>query len=1219
MRRAEEAFVGTSRFDVRGRLGDGGGGVVYRAHDRKFARDVALKVMRDAEGDGMARFRASFPSLKRSSHPNLVQLLDLIEDAGRLLLIMELVEGLELHEYVRHVSSGNPLASMERLPFDELRLRSVFLQLAQALYALHADRKVHRDVKPSNVRVTPEGRAVLLDLDLSLDLDAEVRESNWPLDVRPVGTALYMAPEQASSEAATFASDWYSFGVVLYEALTGALPYHGNDLEILLKKQDVAPTPPEELVPNLPSDLATLCRDLLVADPAQRPLGVQVLHRLGLEEETVSQKLTLTSILSTRPAFVGREHEIERLLDAVERARSGPYVVRVAGEPGAGKTTLCEELLRRLSRDPRHPLVLTGVCPRYPDRPHAALGDPVARLVDALRDAPAEEKLKLGQGALRLLERMFGTSVAGLEEVRGRSAIPPDPLEQRFRAIDSLRAMLATVAAERPLVLWLDDYQWADIDTQRLIGALLRGSDPLCMLVVLSEDPPPGELQSSLPSADEVIALTGLTRQAARALAEQLGERAGDARSALNVSYYRDALPLVIQERVRYALFFGAVPSGSLGLAAMIEARAAALSLEARKVLEIVCAAHDPLPQDVCGRASGLTRASFSRQLSTLRIGAFVRCFSARGEDFVAPSHWAVVGVLESRVQLARPQIHAMLTSALSAREQARASARLLRHQSESGDQRSAAQSALAAAHEAERALAFQRAAQLLSLSASLQPARKDEAGAQLMCGIADALSNAGWSLDAANMYREAGQLATGVNRVRMRQRAVEHFLRAAEHELGFEAVEELLDCFDLRLPTSSRAAFWSLLQRRVLVRLRGFGFREASEGQVAASDLRHIDALWATGVRLVMVDMMRGADLLARGVSKALSVGEPRRVARALCTEAWTLLGYKRSHIAHVERVVETARALIERQPSPLLDGHLKVAEGMLAVSRFAMPKAYARFRDAERVLRSDCTDVAWEITMSQVYQIIALAETGRFGEAFVKYETSTHEARERGDLWGHAQLKTIGAIGVKLVRDLPNEAAEDIREAIVHWDDAGDLHMQHVVALMASTYVDLYRGVPRALEGLDAKWPQLKRQFFLYVRFPRATLLELRGRARVLSAKRRKDPALLRAAEADARTLLAQDEGPEHGFGRMLLANVLAQRGQSERAIELLGTAIGELEGHGLELWSLCGRYVLGRLLGGDAGQAQRAQARSTLLSRGTVNVGRLVSMMLPGFEEE
>ena len=309
--------------------------------------------------------------------------------------------------------------------FDEIRVRAAFLQLAQGLYALHAERKVHRDVKPGNVRVTPEGRVVLLDLDLSYDLDAESGLAVWPVDTRMVGTALYMAPEQASSERASFASDWYSFGVVLYEALTATLPYRGSDVEILLKKQESPPIPAHTVSADVPRDLSALASDLLASVPSQRPLGAEVLRRLGVEEETVSQRLSLTSIVSARPLFVGREHELDRLLGALGKARRRPYVVRITGEPGVGKSTLCEELLRRVSHMEKPPCVLAGSCPRYPTRPHAAFVEPVAKLVDALRDTPSTERLKLGRGALGLLERMLGRSVLSIDETRSAGVTPP--------------------------------------------------------------------------------------------------------------------------------------------------------------------------------------------------------------------------------------------------------------------------------------------------------------------------------------------------------------------------------------------------------------------------------------------------------------------------------------------------------------------------------------------------------------------------------------------------------------------------------------------------------------------------------------------------------------------------------------------------------------------------------------------------------------------------
>src|SRR3954447_7751354 len=119
MRGAEEAFQGSRRFDVRGRLGDGGGGVVYRAFDHVLDREVALKLLRDTQDDSFAQLRESFAALRQLKHPNLVQLYDFVEEGGRALLVMELVEGVGLLEFVRRQRTG----------FDELRLRSCFAQL----------------------------------------------------------------------------------------------------------------------------------------------------------------------------------------------------------------------------------------------------------------------------------------------------------------------------------------------------------------------------------------------------------------------------------------------------------------------------------------------------------------------------------------------------------------------------------------------------------------------------------------------------------------------------------------------------------------------------------------------------------------------------------------------------------------------------------------------------------------------------------------------------------------------------------------------------------------------------------------------------------------------------------------------------------------------------------------------------------------------------------
>ena len=221
----------TERFEIRRKLGEGGMGVVYEAYDRERPTIVALKTLRHAHATALARFKGEFRALQRLEHPNLVSLGELIT-AGRLsFFTMELVAGVPFLEYVR---AGDVC--------DEARLRACLAQLAPALAALHANSIVHRDVKPSNVLVTGEGRVVLLDLGLALDTRPAVTTS---ADADVVGTVAYMAPEQAQSGKVGPAADWYALGVVLYEALTGTLPHGGGSaLEVLMNKLQTAPPPP---------------------------------------------------------------------------------------------------------------------------------------------------------------------------------------------------------------------------------------------------------------------------------------------------------------------------------------------------------------------------------------------------------------------------------------------------------------------------------------------------------------------------------------------------------------------------------------------------------------------------------------------------------------------------------------------------------------------------------------------------------------------------------------------------------------------------------------------------------------------------------------------------------------------------------------------------------------------------------------------------------------
>src|SRR5690606_22637751 len=143
------------------------------------------------------------------------------------------------------VVRGSPAAA----GFDETRLRAALPQLARALCALHQAGMVHRDIKPSNVLVSHGGRVVVLDFGLVAELDERAPDG---LSGSIVGTVEYMAPEQVSDGRVSPAADWYGFGCLLYEALTGRVPHHGPVMQVLLDKQSHPPPPPRALVPGVP-------------------------------------------------------------------------------------------------------------------------------------------------------------------------------------------------------------------------------------------------------------------------------------------------------------------------------------------------------------------------------------------------------------------------------------------------------------------------------------------------------------------------------------------------------------------------------------------------------------------------------------------------------------------------------------------------------------------------------------------------------------------------------------------------------------------------------------------------------------------------------------------------------------------------------------------------------------------------------------------------------
>jgi eukaryotic-like serine/threonine-protein kinase len=300
-------FSGTARFQVLSRLGQGGGGVVYEALDRERKTRIALKTLRVPSAETLLRLKKEFRSVQDIRHPNLVQLGELFEEDGQWFFTMEFVEGLDFTKYVRGNATAFRDGPASNLPFNEERLRAALIQLVSGVHALHQGRKVHRDLKPSNVLVTLEGRVVILDFGVMSDLE-NIRERASE-EQSLIGTAGYMAPEQAKGQPISPAADWYAVGTMIFSALTGRLPFVGTFDQILeAKTTKVAPLP-QTLVEALPVDLCELCEVLLRTDPTMRPSGSEILDKLRAPAE--ANRTRAATYL-----FVGRKRELSILDEA---------------------------------------------------------------------------------------------------------------------------------------------------------------------------------------------------------------------------------------------------------------------------------------------------------------------------------------------------------------------------------------------------------------------------------------------------------------------------------------------------------------------------------------------------------------------------------------------------------------------------------------------------------------------------------------------------------------------------------------------------------------------------------------------------------------------------------------------------------------------------------------------------------------------------------------
>ncbi len=1249
-------FTGDARFELRRRLGAGAYGVVYEALDHQRGEVVALKTLRDLQPEALYRFKREFRALADVRHDNLVRLHELVSADEHWLFTMELVAGqdflralgvasagpegsingldhtvrvapgelAELAELAARTPSSDAAGTAPRAPPDPARLRPLLRQLAAGVVALHRRGMQHRDLKPSNVLVTPAGRVVILDF--GLVSERHTRRSDA---AQIVGTVEYMAPEQAAGLPSTPASDWYSVGVMLFEALTGALPFTGSLLDMLTHRIERDAPSVRALCPEAPSDLAALCMALLARDPSHRPDDDEVLALLGGSDPATSSaglprifasvhSAAHSSASHAAATLLGRDAELARLGDALSDARAGhTSLVRLHAAPGLGRSALLDHFLANLEQTDTAAVILSARCGERESVPYKGIDgliDALARELHSRDDAEVSALLPQG---LPLLARLFPVlrrvpAIARATPLRNSDDLLA-PHELRQQAFTALRALLTALAAATILVLALDDLHWGDRDSAALLRELLSPPDPPPLLLIAShrDDSDPGPCVRTLlglPIHPRLVRrdleLGPLDPDAAATLAHAL--LAGSPRRNDAHALAREAAgnPRFLAELCRFVRDQGD-DQGDAGLAdfeALLRRRIAGLDLASRAVLEVVAVTAEPIdpalvaavarhPGDIIPIVAGLRREHL------------LRSHRADGQTTIEPFHDRITATILADIDDTRVrQIHRDLADALE-REAQPDIERLRVHLAAAGETTRAAAYTLQAAARASAALAFERAAALYR-DALTHAAPGERPHLEVLLG--EALASDGRGIEAAEAFLRAAAAQGGEPALELLRRAGFERLRGGQIDEGTAVLRQVLASVGMQLAHSRGGALFALILHRLALALRGLHFRERAEAAIPPALLRRADVAWSVGASgLGMVDDIAAGQFQSLALRLSLQAGEPLRICRALAGEvAFSAVGGTRSQ-RRTARLLHTARTLAERLDQPHVRGTVAMTAGIAAYLGGRFRDAHEASDAAEAILRR-CPDGAWDLVNAQIFGLAAQVYRGELAAIGRRVAPLVREASERGNLYLLACLRGGPTILHTLARGAVDEAADSIDEAERRWSARG---VPRYWQFHSRCQLDLYRGDPAAARArLEREWSALGT--LLRVQFVRIEALHLRGRC--LLATGGPDRPIL----ADARTIEAQQAPWGDPLAKLLRAGVAARAGDTRAAIHHLADAAAGCDAAGLCLFAAAARRRRGELEPGSDGARRRASADAWLSAQDVADIPRLLAMLTPGF---
>jgi len=1223
-------------------VGAGGMGAVYEAIDARTGGRVAIKSLLRMGAGELHRFKYEFRSMAGVGHPNLVTLYELVSHASTWCITMEFVEGVDLCQALRQRGRAAPLRGLVR-------------QLALAIEALHAHNLLHRDLKPSNVLVTPGDRVVVLDFGLVAEISRTSLLTTGGGAPLHAGTPVYMAPEQCASQLATPASDWYALGVMLYEAVTGRLPFRGTAAQIFQAKQTAAA--PVPVIPEDPA-LAALIAALLRRDPGERAAGAHVLAWCdGVSAPLLGPVPSASSVigdgvpaararpLSTaggaaqagaprRAALIARQTERAVLGQAYLEAASGrPTSVYLRGVSGAGKTALGQCFLTDVAQS-GEAVVLSGRCYEHESVPFKAF--------DSVIDALTEHLLGYTSGELGpllgahcgelarvfpVLERIPAVRAAAREQAArlGRTpALPGAEHESRRRAFAALKRLLYTLALRRPLVLAIDDLHWSDVDSLHLLRELLAPPDvpPLLLLAAYRSDWPgsPAALQEleriqlrvlpeqsvvrielgPLPPADAEALARAVLRAAnlpthpwAAAIAAESGGNAFMISAVVrHLSHEPDAL-----RATRLGV--------GVGLDALITARVARLEPGARALLELVAVAGQPVPDnllaEVQGRPAGLTA-----WLGVLHSERLVFVGQRGRERSVECAHdrlrEVVVGGL---APAARTELHRRLaeTAVALGRDDPEF---LARHLHAAGDHASAAEHAVRAARAAAAALAFDRAAELYLLALRSTPGSWS-----LMAACADAKVNAGRGAESAPMYFEASTTAPPDEALALRRKTCEQHFVVGETERAIAVLRVLLADLGLEYAEASE-----VIHRQFVAIVGAIARDQPGPTLAATASLLAVDTLWSAAKGFLIHSPVRGAYFAGASALMARELGDEVRVVRGLLAVEAVLTREQDPEISDLLKARIHRHAVVSEEP--YLIGFSAIMGGTAAAVAGRWGDALHALEFGGAYLRSHCAGVSWECNFGMLMLMTLLEGRGELRSITHRSAVLGQQAKETGNSMMEFVAAYYSALTL-IAGDATAQARTTVRQA-ARVGLNQELPAAHLRALMIEVQCDLYGGdIAAAWARIEGAWSHYEQWRVLSARTQRINASALRGQvalARARGCAGDERAALIAIGDGERRTIEAAATPQARAIGALLRAMAAAAKGRTPAAvIHRLHTAVAAFEAADMALHAACVSHRLGAWSGGAAGAELIARCEVFMRLQTIARPQQWVAMVTPG----